>query len=134
MNKADYQKIEKSMVNQTYRHANGNLYTVLGLSNYAHETTEHPVQVIYAGVNGNLSSRDFKSWGEKFQLDIAGKPDETEEETLIESALINSFETDIDDNEFEPLSEMIQLLLRNPTARLVLLDYLPEKVSEKTKS
>ena len=57
------------MIGQQYRHKNGNIYTVIMLTNTngsPERIKEHPVDVIYIGQNGNVWSRSLLDWDRSF--------------------------------------------------------------------
>lgn len=57
------------MIGQQYRHRNGNIYTVIMLTNTngsPERIKEHPVDVIYIGQNGNVWSRPLLDWDRSF--------------------------------------------------------------------
>lgn len=45
-----------------WKHTNGNIYTVLFLSNVMTSRKEYPVTVVYQGENLNIWSRPLSSW------------------------------------------------------------------------
>jgi hypothetical protein len=57
------------MIGKQFMHRNGNIYTVLLLTNL-HGTPErrekYPVQVVYIGQNGNIWSRALSDWDRSF--------------------------------------------------------------------
>jgi len=40
----------------------GHGYTVVGITNLAHQSDKHPPQVVYQGDNGNLWSMPLANW------------------------------------------------------------------------
>jgi DNA-binding SARP family transcriptional activator len=53
-----------------------------------------------------------------------------EENILLEHAIINQFETDLNDQDYDSMSEMIQQLIFLEPARKVLIDYLSDTAKE----
>ena len=50
-------------VGSIWKHTNGNIYTVTGITNlYSEDMEKYPVTVIYQGANGNLWSRTADNW------------------------------------------------------------------------
>lgn len=50
-----------------WRHKNGNLYTIMFLTNVDSERQEeHPMTVVYSGPNGKLWSRPVSRWLSSF--------------------------------------------------------------------
>lgn len=59
------------MVGKHYKHTNGNIYTVLLLTNteaLPEQKDSHPVDVIYMGQNGKLWSKRLSEWDKSFNL------------------------------------------------------------------
>ena len=55
------------MQGKQYKHKNGNIYTVLFLTNVDSEDKEnHPIDVVYIGQNGKLWSRRLSDWDRSF--------------------------------------------------------------------
>lgn len=52
----------------TWQHANGTRYTVVGVTNTAHRSTHHTPEVVYIGGNGALWSRSLSRWHERMVL------------------------------------------------------------------
>lgn len=64
-------QVSNSMVGKLYRHTNGNLYTVLMLTNLdaSPESAEkYPIDVVYTGQNGKVWSRRLSDWERSFTL------------------------------------------------------------------
>jgi len=63
--------INNFMTGKQYKHRNGNIYTVLFLTNI-HTSIEliesHPVDVIYIGQNGRLWSKRLSDWNKSFTI------------------------------------------------------------------
>jgi len=55
---------------------------------------------------------------------------QTEQDSLLEQAVINQLEKDIEENEFDAMSELIRQLILLEPARKCLLDYLSDEVKE----
>ena len=51
---------------QTWRHSNGAIYTVLFVTNTAVVREGHPPDVVYQSENGNLWSRPLSDWHRSF--------------------------------------------------------------------
>lgn len=58
----------KPIEGQQYKHKNGNIYTVLFLTNTENLREDHPIQVVYQGENGNKWSRPLSDWYRSFEL------------------------------------------------------------------
>lgn len=63
----------KMMNGKQYKHNNGNIYTVLFLTNTASSTDSspetlknHPIDVVYMGQNGKVWSRRLSDWDRSF--------------------------------------------------------------------
>lgn len=57
------------MEGKQYEHTNGNIYTVLFLTNTNGDPERqeyHPVDVVYRGRNGSLWSRPLSDWSRSF--------------------------------------------------------------------
>lgn len=55
------------MEGKQYKHRNGNIYTVLFLTNSGGRE-KHPVDVVYIGQNGKIWSRRLTDWDRSFTL------------------------------------------------------------------
>jgi hypothetical protein len=67
MEKADY----KNMVGKQYQHKNGNIYTVILLTNTdstLERQVDHPIDVVYMGQNGKIWSRRLSDWERSFTI------------------------------------------------------------------
>lgn len=62
------------MEGKQYKHKNGNIYTVLFLTNIhadKKQAVDHPIDVVYIGQNGNLWSRRLSDWSRSFtEIDL----------------------------------------------------------------
>jgi hypothetical protein len=54
-------------IGKQFKHKNGNIYTVLFLTNID-STPEHPIDVVYMGQNGKIWSRRLSDWDRSFTL------------------------------------------------------------------
>lgn len=57
------------MVGKQFRHRNGNIYTVLILTNTGstpERLIDHPIDVVYMGQNGKIWSRPLSDWDRSF--------------------------------------------------------------------
>lgn len=45
---------------------------------------------------------------------------------LLLHAILNQIETDFDDQDYESIDEMLQLLMKNPEAKNILIEYLSD--------
>jgi len=58
------------MQGKQYKHKNGNIYTVIPLTNTGATTPErlkeHPIDVVYMGQNGKVWSRPLNDWDRSF--------------------------------------------------------------------
>lgn len=54
------------MIGKQYVHTNGNIYTVLFLTNTSSENDKYPIDVVYIGQNGNIWSRSLSDWNKSF--------------------------------------------------------------------
>lgn len=52
------------------------------------------------------------------------------EENLLEHAFINQLETDFNDQEYDAMSEMIQLLIKNQDNKKIIIEYLSDTAKE----
>jgi hypothetical protein len=53
--------------NETWTHYNGNVYTVMFLTNTSGKpNSNYPVTVVYKGNNGNVWSRPIRDWNRSF--------------------------------------------------------------------
>jgi len=61
------------MQGKQYKHKNGNIYTVLLLTN-TNSTPErlkdHPIDVVYMGQNGKIWSRPLNDWDRSFTENV----------------------------------------------------------------
>ena len=55
---------------------------------------------------------------------------ENQEQYLLEHAFINQLETDFDEQEYDAMSEMIQLLLKNKDSKKIIIEYLSDTTKE----
>lgn len=65
----EYHELIQRMVGKSFRHTNGNIYTVLCLTNTnstPERMLEYPVSVIYMGQNGKTWSRKLSDWDRSF--------------------------------------------------------------------
>lgn len=65
----ELETIRKYMTGRFYRHKNGNLYTVLVVTNTeggVERLKDHPVDVVYTGVGGKVWSRPLSKWDRSF--------------------------------------------------------------------
>lgn len=62
-------KYARSLVGRQFKHTNGNIYTVVMVTN-THSTPErlkrHPIDVVYIGQNGKEWSRELSDWDRSF--------------------------------------------------------------------
>lgn len=56
--------------------------------------------------------------------------EQTEQESLLELAVINQIEKDIEEDEFESLSQLLQQLFQLEGAKKCLEDYLSDDIKE----
>jgi len=56
---------KKDMQGKQYKHTNGNIYTILFLTNI-NFTKDHPIDVVYIGQNGKIWSRRLTDWHRSF--------------------------------------------------------------------
>jgi len=49
---------------------------------------------------------------------------------LLEHAVINQLESDFFDNDFDAISEMLQLLIKSDESRSILIEYLSDNAKE----
>lgn len=64
------QQITEYLEGHKFQHTNGNIYTVLFLTNTQAEPErwkDHPIDVIYQGENGNRWSRPLDDWFRSFK-------------------------------------------------------------------
>ena len=57
------------MVGKQFKHRNGNIYTVLLLTNTdstPERLKDHPIDVVYMGQNGKIWSRPLNDWNRSF--------------------------------------------------------------------
>jgi hypothetical protein len=57
------------MVGKQFKHKNGNIYTVLFLTNTdstPERLKDHPIDVVYMGQNGKIWSRQLNDWDRSF--------------------------------------------------------------------
>lgn len=55
------------MQGKQYIHKNGNIYTVLFLTNVdSDDKVNHPIDVVYMGQNGKIWSRRLSDWNRSF--------------------------------------------------------------------
>jgi hypothetical protein len=62
-------EITEYLEGHKFKHTNGNIYTVLFLTNTQAEPErwkDHPIDVIYEGANGNKWSRPLSDWFRSF--------------------------------------------------------------------
>tara|TARA_Y100000389_G_C17330170_1_gene447640 strand:+ start:62 stop:265 length:204 start_codon:yes stop_codon:yes gene_type:complete len=55
---------------------------------------------------------------------------ENQEQNLLEHAFINQLETDFNDQEYDAMSEMIQLLIENEDNKKIIVEYLSDTAKE----
>jgi hypothetical protein len=55
---------------------------------------------------------------------------ENQEQNLLEHAFINQLETDFNDQEYDAMSEMIQLLIKNQDNKKIIIEYLSDTAKE----
>lgn len=55
---------------------------------------------------------------------------ENQEQYLLEHAFMNQLESDFEDQDFDAMSEMIQLLLKNEDNRNIIIEYLSDSAKE----
>lgn len=55
---------------------------------------------------------------------------ETDELNLLEHAFINQLEADFDEQDYDAISEMIQLLIKNEENRKIIIEYLSDTTKE----
>jgi len=55
---------------------------------------------------------------------------EYQEQNLLEHAFINQLETDFNDQEYDAMSEMIQLLIKNEDNKKIIVEYLSDTAKE----
>lgn len=61
--------IIERMVGKQFKHKNGNIYTVLLLTNTdstPERLKDHPIDVVYMGQNGKIWSRPLNDWDRSF--------------------------------------------------------------------
>lgn len=58
-------ELERPKPGTPWMHRNGEIYTVLCITNTAHDTAAHPPDVVYMGRNGNLWSRPLSGWHDR---------------------------------------------------------------------
>jgi hypothetical protein len=56
------------MKGKQYEHSNGNVYTVIHVTNTKNITSKHPPDVVYMGQNGYVWSRRLEGWDRSFTL------------------------------------------------------------------
>jgi hypothetical protein len=59
----------KRLVGKQFKHRNGNIYTVLLLTNTdstPERLVDHPIDVVYMGQNGKIWSRRLSDWDRSF--------------------------------------------------------------------
>ena len=57
------------MEGKKFKHKNGNVYTILHLTNTDNtidRQKRHPIQVVYQGEDGKVWSRELEDWNKKF--------------------------------------------------------------------
>lgn len=54
-----------------------------------------------------------------------------ESNELLEQAVVNQIETDLNENDFESLSELLKLLIHLEPARKYLIEYLSDDLKER---
>ena len=55
---------------------------------------------------------------------------ENQEQNLLEHAFINQLETDLDSQDYDAMSEMIQLLIKNEDNKKIIIEYLSDTAKE----
>jgi len=55
---------------------------------------------------------------------------ENQEQNSLEHAFINQLETDFNDQEYDAMSEMIQLLIKNEDNKKIIIEYLSDTAKE----
>lgn len=55
---------------------------------------------------------------------------ENQEQNLLEHAFINQLETDFNDQDYDAMSEMIQLLIKNEDNKKIIVEYLSDTAKE----
>jgi hypothetical protein len=58
--------MEEVKPNTYWLHKNGNLYSVLMITNQDSTREEYPVTVVYIGLNGKVWSRPLSDWHRSF--------------------------------------------------------------------
>ena len=61
-------KKAKRMIGKQYQHKNGNIYTVIMVTNTSNLSEKHPIDVVYIGWNGAIWSRPLSDWDRSFKL------------------------------------------------------------------
>lgn len=64
----------ENMQGKQFVHTNGNVYTVLFLTNTSDQHEDHPIDVVYMGQNGNIWSRPLSDWNRSFTEYTINKP------------------------------------------------------------
>ena len=59
-------KYARSLVGRQFKHTNGNIYTVVMVTNTHGRLERHPIDVIYIGQNGKEWSRKLSDWDRSF--------------------------------------------------------------------
>jgi hypothetical protein len=63
---AEIKFLKEEFVGKQYKHYNGNVYTVLYLTNTSTLSEKYPISVVYMGQNGNVWSRLLSDWFSSF--------------------------------------------------------------------
>lgn len=66
-------------------------------------------------------------------LEAAGVPeftDSNDDDNLLQHAVINQLETDFNDRDFDAMSEMLELLIKNEESKKILIEYLSDTAKE----
>ena len=61
--------VMQRFIGKQFKHRNGNIYTVLFLTNIdstPERLNEHPIDVVYMGQNGKIWSRRLSDWDRSF--------------------------------------------------------------------
>ena len=53
-----------------------------------------------------------------------------DENNLLEHSVINQLETDLNDQDFDAMSEMLSLLIKNEESKKILIEYLSDTAKE----
>ncbi len=53
-----------------------------------------------------------------------------EEQNLLEHSFMNQLETDFNDQDYDAMSEMIQLLIKNEDNKKIIIEYLSDTAKE----